>query len=109
MVAPASVLSNWADELARFLPEFKVLPYWGGLQERTVLRKNINPKRLYRKDAVFHTLITSYQLMVADEKYFRRVKWQYMLLDEAQAIKSASRWERGWFGKSGTGGLKLCP
>jgi DNA helicase INO80 len=28
---------------------------------------------------------------VSDEKYFRRVKWQYMVLDEAQAIKSANR------------------
>ena len=25
-------------------------------------------------------------------KYFQRVKWQYMILDEAQAIKSSSRY-----------------
>lgn len=95
VVAPASVLNNWADEVHRFCPDFKILPYWGGLQERTVLRKNISPKRLYRRDAVFHILITSYQLLVSDEKYLRRVKWQYMVLDEAQAIKSASsiRWK----------------
>ncbi|KAL2483050.1 DNA helicase INO80 [Forsythia ovata] len=95
VVAPASVLNNWADEISRFCPDLKTLPYWGGLQERTVLRKNINPKRLYRRDAGFHILITSYQLLVSDEKYFRRVKWQYMVLDEAQAIKSSNsiRWK----------------
>ncbi|CAH9068725.1 unnamed protein product [Cuscuta epithymum] len=95
VVAPASVLNNWADEIGRFCPDLKTLPYWGGLQERTVLRKNINPKRLYRRDAGFHILITSYQLLVSDEKYFRRVKWQYMVLDEAQAIKSSTsiRWK----------------
>ncbi|CAM8962303.1 unnamed protein product [Rhodiola kirilowii] len=95
VVAPASVLNNWADEIGRFCPDLKTLPYWGPLQERTVLRKNMNPKRLYRRDAGFHILITSYQLLVADEKYFRRVKWQYMVLDEAQAIKSANsiRWK----------------
>ncbi|KAK9154787.1 hypothetical protein Sjap_002267 [Stephania japonica] len=90
VVAPASVLNNWADEISRFCPDLKTLPYWGGLQERTILRKNINPKRLYRRDAGFHILITSYQLLVSDEKYFRRVKWQYMVLDEAQAIKSSN-------------------
>jgi DNA helicase INO80 len=39
--------------------------------------------------------VTSYQLIVADEKYLKKVKWQYMVLDEAQAIKSASsqRWK----------------
>ncbi|KAL9295296.1 Chromatin-remodeling ATPase INO80 [Arabidopsis thaliana] len=95
VVAPASVLNNWADEISRFCPDLKTLPYWGGLQERTILRKNINPKRMYRRDAGFHILITSYQLLVTDEKYFRRVKWQYMVLDEAQAIKSSSsiRWK----------------
>lgn len=49
VVAPASVLNNWADEISRFCPDLKTLPYWGGLQERMVLRKNINPKRLYRR------------------------------------------------------------
>eukprot|EP01018_Ginkgo_biloba_P035476 Gb_04007 [translate_table: standard] len=95
VVAPASVLNNWADEMSRFCPDLKTLPYWGGLQERSILRKNINPKRLYRREASFHILITSYQLLVTDEKYFRRVKWQYMVLDEAQAIKSANsiRWK----------------
>ncbi|XP_022748348.1 DNA helicase INO80 isoform X1 [Durio zibethinus] len=95
VVAPASVLNNWADEISRFCPDLKTLPYWGGIQERTVLRKNINPKRLYRREAGFHILITSYQLLVWDEKYFRRVKWQYMVLDEAQAIKSSNsiRWK----------------
>ncbi|KAF3326206.1 DNA helicase INO80-like isoform X1 [Carex littledalei] len=95
VVAPSSVLNNWADEVSRFCPDLKTLPYWGGLPERTVLRKNINPKRLYRRDSGFHILITSYQLLVSDEKYLRRVKWQYMVLDEAQAIKSSNsiRWK----------------
>ncbi|XP_027348851.1 chromatin-remodeling ATPase INO80-like isoform X2 [Abrus precatorius] len=95
VVAPASVLNNWNEELERFCPELKRLPYWGGLSERTVLRKSINPKDLYRREAKFHILITSYQLLVSDEKYFRRVKWQYMVLDEAQAIKSSTsiRWK----------------
>jgi DNA helicase INO80 len=51
VVAPASVLNNWADELNRFCPDFRILPYWGALNERVVLRKNINPNRLYRRQA----------------------------------------------------------
>ena len=33
--------------------------------------------------------------MVTDFKYFNRIKWQYLVLDEAQAIKSSSsqRWK----------------
>lgn len=95
VVAPASVLNNWADEISRFCPDLKTLPYWGGPQERAIIRKNINPKRLYRKDAGFHILITNYQMLVSDEKHLRSIKWQYMVLDEAQAIKSSQsiRWK----------------
>jgi len=36
----------------------------------------------------------SYQLIVQDEEYFKRTRWQYMILDEAQALKSSGtiRW-----------------
>ena len=39
--------------------------------------------------------ITYYQIVITDFKYFSRHAWQYMVLDEAQAIKSASsqRWK----------------
>ncbi|KAJ2855997.1 putative DNA helicase ino80, partial [Coemansia erecta] len=96
VVAPASTLHNWQQELSRFVPEFKVLPYWGSQKDRKVLRKSLwNPKNLSRKDSAFHVLVTSYQLVVSDESYLNRVKWQYMVLDEAQAIKSSTsaRWK----------------
>lgn len=96
VIAPASTLHNWQQEITKFVPALKALPYWGNQKDRTVLRKFWNRKSLrYDKDAPFHILVTSYQLVVQDEKYFQRVKWQYMVLDEAQAIKSSSsaRWK----------------
>ncbi|PJF19656.1 hypothetical protein PSACC_00524 [Paramicrosporidium saccamoebae] len=95
VIAPASTLHNWQQEIARFVPSLRALPYWGNVNDRKTLRKFWNPKKLYSKDSHFHILITSYQLVVADEKYFQRIKWQYMILDEAQAIKSSSsvRWK----------------
>ncbi|KAK9234560.1 SNF2 family N-terminal domain-containing protein [Lipomyces kononenkoae] len=96
VIAPASTLHNWQQEITKFVPDFKALPYWGNAKDRKVLRKFWDRKQLtYAKDAPFHVLITSYQLIVADAQYFQRVKWQYMILDEAQAIKSSSstRWK----------------
>ncbi|KAJ2777650.1 putative DNA helicase ino80 [Coemansia interrupta] len=79
VVAPASTLHNWQQELARFVPEFKVLPYWGTLKDRKVLRKSLwNSRNLSLKDSDFHVVVTSYQMIVSDESYFNRVKWQYM-------------------------------
>ncbi|EXM33459.1 DNA helicase INO80 [Fusarium oxysporum f. sp. vasinfectum 25433] len=96
VVAPASTLHNWQQEIAKFVPEFKILPYWGGANDRKVLRKFWDRKHTtYRKDAPFHVCVTSYQLVVSDVAYFQKMRWQYMILDEAQAIKSSqsSRWK----------------
>lgn len=96
VVAPASTLHNWQQEITRFVPGLKALPYWGNVKDRTTLRKFWSKKEIsYDKDAPFHVLITSYQLVTQDQQYFQRVKWQYMVLDEAQNIKNASsvRWK----------------
>lgn len=96
VVAPASTLHNWQQEITKFVPSLKVLPYWGTAADRKVLRKFWDRKHItYTQDAPFHVLITSYQLVVSDVAYFQKMKWQYMILDEAQAIKSSasSRWK----------------
>ena len=96
VIAPASTLHNWQQEITRFVPDLKVLPYWGTAKDRKVLRKFWDRKHItYTKDSPFHVLVTSYQLVVQDTQYFQKIRWQYMILDEAQAIKSSqsSRWK----------------
>lgn len=96
VVAPASTLHNWQQEIAKFVPNLKILPYWGSASDRKVLRKFWDRKHTtYRQDAAFHVCVTSYQLVVSDVAYFQKMRWQYMILDEAQAIKSSqsSRWK----------------
>jgi hypothetical protein len=51
----------------------------------------MNPSMLHSKHAAFHVLVTSYQTVVSDKAVFSKIKWEYMILDEAQAIKSANR------------------
>jgi chromatin-remodeling ATPase INO80 len=96
VIAPSSTLHNWQQEVSRFVPAIKVLPYWGSAKDRKVLRKFWDRKHItYTKDSEFHVLVTSYQLVVQDAQYFQKIRWQYMVLDEAQAIKSSnsSRWK----------------
>lgn len=96
VVTPASTLHNWQQEITKFVPDFNVLPYWGTAKDRKVLRKFWDRKNIiYNRNSPFHVVVTSYQLVVADAAYFQKMKWQYMILDEAQAIKSSqsSRWK----------------
>jgi E1A-binding protein p400 len=43
----------------------------------------------------FHVCITSYKLVIQDHAAFRRKKWKYFILDEAQNIKNfkSQRWQ----------------
>jgi len=86
IITPSSTLHNWATELERFVPSFKVLNYWGSVQERREMRKVLKKHNV---------VITSYQIAVSDESIISKIKWQYMILDEAQAIKSinSQRWK----------------
>lgn len=99
IVTPASTLHNWQQEFSRFVPALRIIPYWGSVQDRKVLRSTCMPywtgKKVVTRDTPFHVMITSYQLIVSDEAFLQKVKWQYMILDEAQAIKSSSsiRWK----------------
>lgn len=96
IVAPASTLHNWQQELTRFVPAFKVMPYWGAVADRKMLRKfwPSTSKRPFSRDSTFHIMVTSYQMVVTDQAFLSKIRWQYMILDEAQAIKSSTsqRW-----------------
>ncbi|KAI5171117.1 chromatin-remodeling ATPase INO80 [Nematocida sp. LUAm3] len=95
VITPASTLHNWEQEFSKFVSGFKILSYWGGVKERKLQRTHWQQRKLQKEDSPFHVVITSYQLAVTDEKFLNRIKWQYMILDEAQAIKSSSstRWK----------------
>ncbi|XP_018011987.1 chromatin-remodeling ATPase INO80 [Hyalella azteca] len=96
IVTPASTLHNWTAEINRFVPEFKVVPYWGTPEERKSLRKFFDLRNCGdRKAASFHVVVTSYHIVIQDFKFLNRLKWNYMVLDEAQAIKSinSQRWK----------------
>jgi len=89
IVVPTSVMLNWEMELKKWCPAFKILTYYGSIKERKLKRTG------WTKTNAFHVCITSYKLVVQDHQAFRRKKWKYFILDEAQNIKNfkSQRWQ----------------
>ncbi|MBX2851425.1 MAG: DEAD/DEAH box helicase, partial [Phycisphaeraceae bacterium] len=77
IVVPRSVVFNWVDEAQKFSPELRVLPYAG--PDRDQHHGNFDQ---------FDLIVTSYGLMRRDIEQLRLTKFDYAVLDEAQAIKN---------------------
>jgi superfamily II DNA or RNA helicase len=73
VVAPTSVLPNWAAEARRFRPSLRVCTYHGPV--RTL-------------DPTADLTLTTYALLRLDLEALCAVEWQTVVLDEAQAIKN---------------------
>ncbi|MEG4405980.1 DEAD/DEAH box helicase [Microcoleus sp. MON2_D5] len=81
LVCPTSVLGNWEREVKKFGPTLKVLVHHGDKRAKG----KAFAAEIKRKDLI----ITSYALVFRDAKEFQAIKWQGLVLDEAQNIKNS--------------------
>ncbi len=77
IVAPASLVYNWGEELKRFRPQIPVTVYHGA------------DRRLeLSSDAATQVCLTSYATLRLDENVLSAVSWDMIVADEASAIKN---------------------
>lgn len=81
IVAPASLLYNWRNELKRFAPQLNAVIADGTKDERSgILQES--------EDAEVDVIITSYPLLRRDMEWYARKSFHTLLLDEAQMFKN---------------------
>src|SRR6185369_13705026 len=78
VVVPRSLIFNWEQEASRFTPQLRVLTHTGS--ERS---KHSNHFKHY------DLVITTYGTLRRDAVQFQDVEFDFVILDEAQAIKNA--------------------
>ena len=79
VVAPTSVVPNWEAEVELHAPGLTKLRYHGAQREK--LHKEFDNADL---------VITSYAILRRDAEILCDVDWNFVVLDEAQAIKNAA-------------------
>ncbi len=89
VIVPTSVMLNWEMEFKKWCPGFKVLSYYGSIEERKRKRQG------WKTDDMWNVCVTSYQIVLQDQQVFKRRQWHYMILDEAHNIKNfkSKRWQ----------------
>jgi superfamily II DNA or RNA helicase len=77
VVVPRSLVFNWKEEAARFTPQLRVLDYTG-------------TERIGTDFAAHDIILTTYGTLRRDVLKLKEVQFDYVVLDEAQAVKNAS-------------------
>lgn len=77
VVAPKSLMFNWSRESERFTPGLRVLTYTG-----------LERKQLQDSLAEGNLVLTTYGTLRRDIEFLRGQTFNYVVLDEAQAIKN---------------------
>jgi len=102
VVAPTSLIYNWKAEVEKFVPDLKVEVIHGAKAERD---------RLLKSCSGYDLIVTSYGSIKRDVENYKKMKFSYIFVDEAQHIKNPNTLNansvkslnaKGYFAMTGT-------
>ncbi|KAJ5971003.1 Helicase C-terminal [Penicillium vulpinum] len=85
IVVPSSTIENWLREFQKFCPALSVMPYYAGLNERALIRDEIEERR----DEI-NVVVTTYTIAKAklDAKFLRDMDFTVCVYDEGHMLKN---------------------
>ncbi|AZA55166.1 DEAD/DEAH box helicase [Chryseobacterium sp. G0201] len=77
IVVPTSLLFNWQEEIEKFAPSIKVLLHYGADRKKTTDLMH-----------QYEVVLISYGMLLSDIRFLKTFHFNYIFLDESQAIKN---------------------
>ena len=88
IIVPPSTLDNWVREISVWCPDFNFTVYQGNQEERQQLRHDVLNNNFQRG---LNAILTTYGMISStneDKSFFRKLKLDYCVFDEAHMLKN---------------------
>ncbi|PWA02838.1 hypothetical protein BB558_001019 [Smittium angustum] len=81
VVVPKTTMHNWKNEFERWLPTVKPVLLLGDKEQRKkIIEENFN--------SGMECLVTTYEMCLICKSQLSKIKWKYIIIDEAHRIKN---------------------
>ena len=89
IVVPLSTITHWEREAAAWTDAYTVLFHGSADSRRVILEHDwAEPAPRGQVKYRFHIVITTYETVVQDPEPLSRVRWTYLIVDEAHRLKT---------------------
>ncbi|XP_076103983.1 SWI/SNF-related matrix-associated actin-dependent regulator of chromatin subfamily A member 5-like isoform X2 [Mytilus galloprovincialis] len=82
VICPKSTMDTWKAEFKRWCPSLKIFCLTGYKEERKEMIKKV------MKTTEWDICLTSYELCLLEKTELKKIKWKYLIIDEAHRIKN---------------------